>query len=288
VIVGVSEGQEEIRMDEPMVIDPRTLQPVTSFSDCHLIPRCFEVSNKKVPLDGPFDHKIGENCDHHLRTAFDFLIAGSLKGNLAFAGGSQKMNGSLVIASEQLSLGIPRKMLKDAAQQGKLEPFCRKALGMNDDGKVYVTGFVTPAVDHLNASLSMVNSAVLVLHYLKRREIYGPEFDRVRTLLKKAVEGTINNSAFEEVKELTPGYTMVYFPPDKINELPPNSPLEIRKVYDPNLDVQDGVLDDFPNNCVVEEGDSLLVRLPYGKALRGVVRFPLAKAATGPAAPPTP
>lgn len=74
-----------------MIIDPRTQRPVTMEGDCHLIPESIEygnpprpVSNKTVPLDGPFDNKIGAKCDHHLKKYLDMLVGDDLKGEFSF------------------------------------------------------------------------------------------------------------------------------------------------------------------------------------------------------------
>jgi hypothetical protein len=64
---------------------------------------------------------------------------------------------------------------------------------------------------------------------------------------------------------MTPGFGLVILPTEMSKQLPPNSPLGPRRLYDPDLDVPDGVLDNFPHNCVREAGDSLQVWLPYGR-----------------------
>ena len=79
-----------------MIIDPRTLRPVTTEGDCHLIRESIEygdpprpVSNKTVPLDGPFDNKIGAKCDHYPKKYLDLLIADKLEGEFSFDGGGR-------------------------------------------------------------------------------------------------------------------------------------------------------------------------------------------------------
>jgi hypothetical protein len=251
-----------------------------------LIPECITidgkpVSNKTVRLDGAFDSRIGEKCDHSMRAAIELLVSLDLSGKVAFEGGSQTMGGALVTVSGRHSFTIARKIVESQQKRGNLEPFCRQALGMNDAGQVKVTGFVTAPVDLLMARMSMLNSAILVLYDLKQWDVYGPELDRARALLNMASEGRIDLSDGPAIEEMTPGFGLVILPTEKSKQLPPYSPLELRRLYDPNLDVQDGVLDNFPKNCVRDAGDSLQVCLPYGKGLRGVVRFPLLKR-TGP------
>jgi len=258
------------------------MQPVTFPSDCHLIPTCITIagkpiSNKVVRLDGAFDQKIGENCDHFMRAAIDLLVSSELQGKIAFERGSQTMGGALVTVSGQQSLAIAREIVEDQQKKGNLEPFCRQALGMNNAGQMKVTGFVTDSIDLFMARMSMVNSAILVMYYLKQWDVYGPELERVRALLTKASEGCIDLSNGPEIEEMTPGFGLVILPKESSKQLPPYSPLHLRRLYDPNLDVHDGVLDNFPHNCVRAAGDSLQVWLPYGMGLRGVVRFPLLK-----------
>jgi hypothetical protein len=255
-------------------------------SDCHLIPQCFKltgntpVSNKTVPLDGPFDHKIGEQCDSQLKACFDLLIGEKLKGDFAFQGGSQTMAGTLGLATQQFrieqSVRINKK--RRLKRWTPADSF-RKALGMRDDGQVQIVGFVTPAVDLLKARLSMVNSAFLVLHYLGRTEIYGPEFDQARALLNKVCEDKLNNSDLPLIVEMTPEFASVLLATEKMKGLTSLNPIDFRKYRDPSVDVPDRVMDDFPKNCVTEVGNSLIVRLPYGKGLRGAVRFALPKGA---------
>jgi hypothetical protein len=57
---------------------------------------------------------------------------------------------------------------------------------MNDAGQGRGTGFATASVDLLMARMSMVNSAILVLYYLKQWDVYGPELGRARALLQRA------------------------------------------------------------------------------------------------------
>jgi hypothetical protein len=265
-----------------VVIDPRTMQPVTSFSDCHLIPECITiagkpVSNKTVHLDGDFDKRIGANCDHCMQAAIAMLVSLNLPGKIPFDGGAQRMGGALVTSSGQHSIVIARTILESQAKRGNLDKFLRQALGMNDAGQVRVAGFVTDSVDLLLARMSMVNSAILVLYYLKEWDVYGPELERARALLAKASDGRIELSDLPEVEAMTPGFGLVWLTTDKSKRVPPYSPMHLRHLYDPDLDVPDGVLDNFPHNCVRETGDSLEVRLPYGKGLRGIVQFPLLK-----------
>jgi hypothetical protein len=228
------------------------------------------VSNRTVRLDRPFDNKIGEQCDHHLKAYLDMLVGDALKGEIALEGGSQRMRGTLVVSAGLVrvkpSFGGRRK-----GRERTLEDWRRKALGMRDDGVVKVTGFVGRAVDMAKARLSLVNSAFLVLYCLGRRD-FGREFERARALLNKVVESDLDPSdvlAAEQTAELR-----VLLAAEKLQGRTSLNPAEYRDHYRPDVDMADGVLEDFPNKSVAEDDEALAVRLPYGKGLRGVVRFP--------------
>jgi hypothetical protein len=259
-----------------VVIDPRTQRLVTTACQCHLIPDCFKVSNKTVALDGPFDHKIGEQCDSQLKAVFDLLVGGTLNGAFAFEGGSKNMAGSLQPVTGQFSIKQRIRNKKPGRKAVKTDVALRRSLGLRNGRLVKLEGFVTPSVDLAKARLSMVNSAFLVLYYLNRTEIYDPEFDQARELLNKVCEGKLENSDMPLIESMTPSFGSVYISTEKTKGLKALNPADIRHYYDPTLALADGVLDDFPKQCVAQEGESLIVRLPYGKCLRGIVRFPLA------------
>ena len=89
-------------------------------------------------------------------------------------------------------------------------------------------------------------------------------------LLQKVVEGKLADSDLPLIEQMTPEFGAVGVRQGVVVE----SAADLRKYYDPNLDIDDGVLDDFPNNCVEQVGAFLIVRLPYGKCLRGAVKLP--------------
>jgi hypothetical protein len=251
--------------EETVVVDPRTMRPVTTKAECHLIPKCFGVSNKTVRLDGPFDNKIGEECDSQLHAFYQLLVGEDLSGRFAFEGGSKTVAGSVGTRTQQFRIKKPAG--------GTATDWFRRALG-TQDGQVRIEGFVTPSVDMAKAGLSMINSAFLVLYYLGKTEIYGSDFDLARALLGKVCAGTLDNSDLPAIVEMTPDFGVVLLSEEKTRTVGPIRPCDIRWYYDPSLDCPDGLMDDFPKNCIVEEGSSLVVRLPYGKCLRGSVRFP--------------
>jgi hypothetical protein len=258
------------------VIDPRTLRPVTTEGDCHLIPDCIKhgnpprpVSGKTVRLDGPFDNKIGEQCDHHLKAYLNLLIGDSLKLDASFEGGAQKIGVTLELRTGKVQIepSPSRRRWKPPPP----EDWLRKALGMRDDGLVKITGGVGHTVDIAKARLSLVNSAFLVLYYLGRRD-FGREFDWARELLHKVVESDLDQSDVRVTEQFIE--LVVLVATEKLQGHVPTNPAEFRNHYRPDVDIPDGVLEDFPNKCVTEDGEALVVRLPYGKGLRGVVYFP--------------
>jgi hypothetical protein len=262
------------RKAKSVIIDPRTLLPVTAPSDCHLIPDCIKygdppppVSNKTVSLDGPFDHRIGSQCDHQLKTWLDTAVGDYLKGEASFEGGAQKLGSTLHVSARRLFIkpSPSRRRWKPAPPQDWL---C-KTLGMQDDRPPTFTGFVGQVVDTAKARLSLVNSAILVLYYLGRRD-FGPEFDWARALLKKvAADAELGQSDLSVIEQST--QLMFLLATEKIQGT--INPAEFRNHYRPDVDMPDGVLEHFPNNSVTEDDEALLVRLPYGKGLRGLVRF---------------
>lgn len=262
-----------------MVIDPRTLRPVATASECHLIPECFGVSNKTVLLDRLFDNKIGEKCDNQLYAYYQLCIGEKLDGHFVIEGGPKALAGSWSPLTQQFSI-TQRVRVPKGRQKRWTADLHRRALGIGDDGRVKIKEFVTPAVNLLKARLSMVHSAVLILYYLDRKEIYGPDFNQARALLTKACMDNLDKSDLPLIEEMTPEFGKVHMSSEKIKRHMTLSRDQMRWYYDPKLDIGDGVLDDFPKNCVAETGQSLTVRLPYGKGLRGTVRFRLSRDAT--------
>jgi hypothetical protein len=64
--------------------------------------------------------------------------------------------------------------------------------------------------------MSIVNSAILILYYLKQWDVYGPELDHACVRLKKAPEGHIELSDSPEGEEMTPAFIWVILPTEKI------------------------------------------------------------------------
>jgi hypothetical protein len=269
--------------------------PVTTEGDCHLIPKCIKygdptrpVSNRTVRLDGPFDNKIGEKCDHNLKAYLDLLIAGCLKMDASFEGGAQKIGVTLECSTGKVRIKLSTtlsvtlelttgKVLIESPpgcrrwKQPPPEDGLRKALGMGDDGLIKITGAVGHTVDIAMARLSMINSAFLVLYYSGRRD-FGREFGWASALLQKAVESDLEESDVRVTEQFTE--VVIQLATEKLQGHVPTNPAEFRNHYRRDVDMPDGVLEDFPNNCVAEDDEALVVRLPYGKGLRGVVRFP--------------
>lgn len=249
-----------------MVIDPRTLRPIKRADRCHLIPECFGVSNKTIRLDGPLDNAVGRHCDSQLHTFFQCLVGDELNVNFSFENGSRSVAGRINPKTKKVWIPKPTG--------GTPTEWMSRALGLRGN-QVRVRKCVTRPVNLRGARMSMVNSAILVLHYLRRPEVYGPGFDTARKLLGMVVRGTLDQADLAEVEEMTPVIGQVNVERAKLRGVTDIGVSELRDYYDPEWDPGDKLLDDFPTNCVSEKGSDLVVRLPYGKALRGVVKFPL-------------
>jgi hypothetical protein len=110
---------------------------------------------------------------------------------------------------------------------------------------------------------------------LQRKEVFSPAFDNARRLLDMVCRRLIDQANLDEIEEMTPVIGAVLIDSQRTNGITNLGPADLRQHYDPDRDPGDKLLENFPKNCVSEEGNHLIVRLPYGKCLRGVVRFPL-------------
>jgi hypothetical protein len=90
-----------------MVIDPRTLREIRNVGNCHLIPQCFEVSEKTVPLDRDFDNRMGENCDWQLKAYISIWYGNVLEGRLAVTGGSHNLTALLTVSQQRFEVPKP-------------------------------------------------------------------------------------------------------------------------------------------------------------------------------------
>jgi hypothetical protein len=252
-----------------MVIDPRTNRVVNKPSNCHLIPECFGVSNLTVPLDGDFDSKIGSYCDAHLHQFFQLITADKLKVSFAMKGGSNRLRGEIDLKKKRFALSRQRLKVRD------LNNYFRKALGVpsySPTCNIEIEEATSVAVLMPNARLSMVNSAFLILHYLGRPEILSPHLGFARHLLYRASQNKLKPDDQAEIERIAPELGV------GIKTKETHLQFErIRELYDADWEIKDGSLVDFPHNCVRDESNALVIRLPYGKCLRGIVTLPLRK-----------
>jgi hypothetical protein len=249
-----------------VVTDPRTLQPVTKPAKCHLIPECFGVSNITIRMDGSLDNAIGRNCDCHLFNFFQLLVGEQLSGHFAFENGSKTVAGNLHPKTKGFSIPKPRR--------GTIADWAYHALGARNS-QIQMKEFTSRPVILPNARMSMVNSAMLILRYCMRDEVYGPAFDSARRLLAVAAAGRLEDGHKGEIEEMTPIFGQISINRERLKGVSEIPIAEARNYYDPDWNPGDRLLEDFPKRCVSEEDGALIVRLPYGNCLRGVVRIPL-------------
>jgi hypothetical protein len=239
---------------DTMTIDPRTLCEVKKFADCHLIPKSFRASSLTVPLDAKFDSCVGE-CDEHLHRLYRSLWGHWFKGKAAVGGKRH----SAVMSIQTGMVFIPKP------KQGTVQNWAAKALAL-ENGKVQFGGFIGTVIDTGKAALSVLNSAFLILHYLKHRHLVGPSFNQARAYLANAETDDLTEADVEAVKKMF--VARVDFGQKKRE-----STDDWRQIYDPDFDAGEGWLDNFPNKCVTYNDGSLIVTVPYSKSARVLVTF---------------
>jgi hypothetical protein len=250
-----------------VVIDPRTLKEVKQSGDCHLIPAMFKVSDLTVRLDRDVDSKIGGKCDSELKTYLDLFFGPLIEGKVSLDGGSKNLKGLLRVTDGKIFVPKPSST--------PLAGFVDRALNVRD-GKVQYKEFTSHTQDGCAAFLSIVHSAFLVLYFLGKPDVFAEPFNWVRNLVSKLLSESLTNADYELMRDLIRLNFAV--PKDKVTETA--VPFEkLRKLYDPTVDAEDGVLDDFPQKCLREVDEAWLVTLPYSKSLRAEVTFrkPLAQ-----------
>lgn len=244
-----------------MAIDPRTLREIERADRCHLLPQCFGVSNKAVRLDGDFDNKIGATCDAQLERYFVTMLGDRLRGRIALRGGSKSLSGVVVASKGVVAIRKPRR--------GKIQDWAGRALGWKD-GQVQFESFTGDTVDCAAAFLSMIHSAFVVLHYRRHHEVFDPIFNPVRLLLQKAIDGALTGDDFAVVRAMV---NLQFAVPRGKMAKEPIGVNDFRALYDPSIDVGDGVLDAFPAKSVSKQASGWMVTLPYSRSLRGIVTF---------------
>jgi hypothetical protein len=243
--------------------DPRTLREIARVARCHLLPEWAGLSNETVNLDADFDSRIGAKCDEELRKYVQTFFGDRIGGKLALIGGSDSLSSILVPSKGVFAIPKPKRGTVDAWQT--------RALG-TQDGKVSFGGFVGETVDMACAFLSLVHSAMLVLHYHADERVFGPPFDQARTLLSKALSDQLTREDYDLILGMTS--IAVRLDVDKAA----GSHITVhdwRNLYDPSLDFGDGLIEGFPGRCIFETEGQIVIRLPYSQSLRGSARFPL-------------
>jgi hypothetical protein len=251
-----------------VTIDPRTLREIKRFADCHLIPDCFNVSNKTVRLDGEFDNLLGTQCDAQLRRLIEIEWGNVLTGKASLGGGSKSHSAVLLADTGQLLLPKPKR--------GTIKDWAMRALGLQSApepgvvSKLQFEGWVGDVADNAKAYLSIINSAILVLYDQDRQRAFDPVLDGARALLSKVGPKAVENSDWEILKNMI---ELGAFMDAKKVAGQEFTFATKRKFYDPNLDPGDGVFDNFPTKCITQVGDAIVVTLPYSRSLRARVTF---------------
>ncbi len=239
--------------------DPRTLNVIRHFADCHVIPRQFGVSNLTVPLDRDVDSKIGGWCDGQLKRYLDTLTFQPVEGQLVVAGGKSKLRGRF----------DPKSATFHARLRCDPDQFKR---AINDrDGELDVEAFRGVVVDTFAAQVSILHSAFLLLFHLGQVDTFSTPFDWVRSILSRALTKRLiaeDGSLLQDRIGLQVG-----IPASRITT--PISTLDaLRLHYQPDCDLGDDMHGDFPAKSFEDRGTHWFVTLPYAPSLRAQVTFP--------------
>lgn len=238
------------------------MRRVTCPCDCHLIPKVFNVSQKIVRLDGPFDHAIGSRCDSEIKRFIELLFASSLGGRSEFIGGAKSVKSTFDLVTQSLRI-----------HRGKRDrnPEWFRHVSGSHSSQVSLKEFHGNVVDTASALASVIHSAFLVLHHQKYLQIYEPEYDSIRMLLQRASRGELLEDDLHWMQETID--FAVYFRND--GRLPLSIPMsDLRTVYDPEFSADDEVDSNFPRRSATAKADSVLVTVPYSKCIRATVTFP--------------
>lgn len=260
--------------------DPRTQKDIVEAAECHLVPDWCGVSGRTVPLEKKLDNEIGTYCDAELERYLNSVTGTRLPGRLAMTGGSKSLSSVLDLKAKRIEVAPPNPKKK---KEDKL--FEDRALGAKE-GEATVEAFTGTKADGHYAGVSAIHSAFLILHALNRPEVFEPMFDKYRALFdsackkqltedqRKLVETTVAEIDFQRNPVLAKSKDL-----SRVEVKADGDPREaqlnsIRAEYDPDYDPGDGLLANFPNQCVEETADTISVKVPYSKSLRAVVRFP--------------
>ena len=152
-------------------------------------------------------------------------------------------------------------------------------------GEATLDTFTGTAADGHYAGVSAIHSAFLILHALDRTEVFESMFDEYRALFDSAskkqltdeqrslVGATVLELNFERNPHLAKSADAPIIDV-KADGDPRHAQLSaVRSEYDPDYDPGDGLLANFPNQSVEDTADAIIVKVPYSKSLRAVVRF---------------
>lgn len=138
------------------------------------------------------------------------------------------------------------------------------------DRKLVFKSFTGDTVDCASAFASVVHSAFLLLYHDDDERVFDSRFDPIRELLKKASLGILDKNDYETVRDMV-GFKIavkkesIQGKTASINQL--------RQAYDPDNDYGDGLFASFPEGCIAENENSMVVTLPYSRSLRATVQF---------------
>jgi len=257
---------EQWRTSHPLgLVDPRTLEEMGEQADCHLLPQWCGISGKTVRLGMKIDNDLGSACESELAKYLNLLFGSELPGKVAMAGGSRSLTATYHVVSGEIAVHPPAR-----SDQVK---FVERAMGVKG-GQGELQSFTGGAADGHLAGLSAVHSAMLVLHYCHRPEIYGPEFDSVRGLFKSALEGSLSD---EQRANISARVKFEFLAPAADATRGEVGIDEFRRLYRPDRIADDGVDVHFPHRSVTDYRDQIVVTLPYSKNIRAHVMFLKAK-----------
>ena len=92
-------------------------------------------------------------------------------------------------------------LLVPKPKTGAIDQWATRALGFKD-GRVQFEAFSGEVVDCAEAFLSIIHSAMLVLYWHGRSEIFDQQFDFARFLFGKAVTGSLTKEDYETVRDM--------------------------------------------------------------------------------------
>jgi hypothetical protein len=243
-----------------MTIDPRTMMPIKSYTDCHVIPAALGVSDLTVRLDADFDHKIGAHCDSRLQRFLDIGFGSRIDGAAKFVGGTRPQSAVAFLCQGIVAIPKPEKASVDG--------WLANAIGMRD-GIVEFAGFSSPKVDWAAIFTSVVHSGFLLLYHSNPELVIEAKFESIRKLFSRAYNNALTNDDFEVLNCAVYIYRAF---PKEISREDAEKLIRVETDWAHSLD---DVFTEFPRNSVIRNEDRFRVILPYSPSLRGEVDFGL-------------